>query len=118
MSRQKEVKTKKERKKQRKKERKKEFILSVTHLEMVESNGKLQLLLEISFWSKNKQPIVKGNYSVPWLRRLVAGLSPRSPGFDPSSAQVGFVVDIVALGQVLLRVLRFSPVDFIPPVLH
>jgi hypothetical protein len=30
---------------------------------------------------------------------------------------VGFVVDKVALGQVFLRILRFSLVNFIPPVL-
>jgi hypothetical protein len=45
-------------------------------------------------------------------------LSPRRPGFDPGSVHVGFVVDKVALGQVFPRVLRFSPVDFIPLVLH
>jgi hypothetical protein len=55
---------------------------------------------------------------VPWLRWLVAGLSPRRPGFDPGSVHVGFVVDKVALGQVFPRVLRFSPVNFIPPVLQ
>jgi hypothetical protein len=38
--------------------------------------------------------------------------------FDPGSIHVGFVVDKVALGQVFPRVLRFSPVNFIPPVLH
>jgi hypothetical protein len=38
--------------------------------------------------------------AVPWLRWLVAGLSPRRPGFDPESVHVGFVVDKVALGQV------------------
>jgi hypothetical protein len=32
-------------------------------------------------------------YTVPWLRRLVAGLSPRRPGFDPGSVYVGFMVD-------------------------
>jgi hypothetical protein len=31
---------------------------------------------------------------------------------------VGFVVDEVALEQVFPRVLRFYPVNFIPPVLH
>jgi hypothetical protein len=31
---------------------------------------------------------------------------------------MGFVVDEVALGQVFPRVLRFSPVNFIPPALH
>jgi hypothetical protein len=38
--------------------------------------------------------------AVPWLRRLVAGLSLRRPGFDPGSVDVGFVVDKVALGQI------------------
>jgi hypothetical protein len=31
---------------------------------------------------------------------------------------VGFVVEKVAMGQIFARVLRFSPVNFIPPVLH
>jgi hypothetical protein len=31
---------------------------------------------------------------------------------------VGFVVDKVALGQVSLQVLRFPPVNSIPPVLY
>jgi hypothetical protein len=55
--------------------------------------------------------------AMPWLRRLVAGLSPRRPGFDPGSVHVGFVVDKVAMVQVFFsRVLRFSPVNFIPTV--
>jgi hypothetical protein len=45
--------------------------------------------------------------AVPWLRRLVAGLSPRRPGFYPGSFHVRFVVDKVALGQVFLRVVGF-----------
>ena len=36
---------------------------------------------------------------MPWPRRLVAGLSPRRPGFDPGSVRVRFVVDKVALGE-------------------
>jgi hypothetical protein len=56
--------------------------------------------------------------AVPWLRRLVASVSPRKPGFDPGPVHVGFVVVKVALGQVFPRVLQFSPVSFIPPVLH
>jgi hypothetical protein len=47
---------------------------------------------------------------VPWLRRLVAGLSPRRPGFAP----VGFVVEKAALGKAFLRILRVSPVSIIP----
>jgi hypothetical protein len=46
------------------------------------------------------------------------GFSPRRPGFDPGTVYVGFVVGKVALGQVFHRVHRFSPVNFIPLVLH
>jgi hypothetical protein len=45
---------------------------------------------------------------VPWLKRLVGGLSPRRPGFAPGSIHVGFVVDKVALG-------RFSPSTSVSP---
>jgi hypothetical protein len=45
--------------------------------------------------------------AVPWLRRLVAGLSPRSPGFDTGSVHVEFGVDKVTLGQIFLLVLWF-----------
>jgi hypothetical protein len=45
----------------------------------------------------------------------VTGLSPRRTGFAPGSDHVGFVVGKVALGQVLLRVHLFSPVNIIPP---
>jgi hypothetical protein len=56
--------------------------------------------------------------AVPYLRRLVAGFSPRMPGFAPRAAHVGFVVDKVALGQIFLRILRSSPVNIIPPLFH
>jgi hypothetical protein len=42
----------------------------------------------------------------PSLRRL---------GFAPGSVHLGFVVNTVALGQVTIRVLRFSAVSIIPP---
>ena len=56
--------------------------------------------------------------AVPSLRRLVAGLSPRSPGFDPGVSPCGICGGKVALRQVFPQVLRVSPVNFIPPVLH
>jgi hypothetical protein len=46
---------------------------------------------------------------VPWLRSLVAGLSPRSPGFAPGSIHVGFVVVKVALGRFFSEFLGFPP---------
>jgi uncharacterized protein (UPF0548 family) len=49
-----------------------------------------------------------------YLRWLVADLSPRSLGFALGSVHVAFLVDKVALGQVILRVLRFSSVSIIP----
>jgi hypothetical protein len=58
------------------------------------------------------------SWAVPWLRRLVSGLSPRRTGFDPRSVHVGFVMDEVALGQVFTRVPRVFPVNFVPPLFH
>jgi hypothetical protein len=51
-------------------------------------------------------------------QRLVAGLSSRRTGLNPGSVHVGFAVDKMALGQGFPRVHPFSPVSFIPPVLH
>jgi hypothetical protein len=56
--------------------------------------------------------------AVLWFRRLVAVLSLQRPGFDPRPVRVGFVVDIVALGQFFLRVFHFSFVPIIPPMLR
>jgi hypothetical protein len=56
--------------------------------------------------------------AVPWLRLSVADLPSRKPGFDPGSVRVGFVVAVVVRGQVFPQILRFSAVNFIPPVLH
>jgi hypothetical protein len=56
--------------------------------------------------------------AVPWLKRLVAGLSSRRPAFVPGSVHVAFAVAEMALGQVYLRVIRFFPVNIIPPLLH
>lgn len=42
--------------------------------------------------------------AVPWLRRLVAGVCPQRPGFDPGSVRVRFIVDIVAGETGFLRV--------------
>lgn len=50
--------------------------------------------------------------TVPWLRRLVAGVSPRRPGCNPRSVHVEFMVAIVALVVPL-----FPPVSIIRLVL-
>jgi len=55
---------------------------------------------------------------MPRLRRSVAGLSPRRSGLNPRPVRVGFVLHKVTLGQIFLRVLRFPPVNVIPPMLH
>jgi hypothetical protein len=52
--------------------------------------------------------VLRYKQAVPLLRRLVAGLSPRRPGFTPVSVHVGFVVDKVALGQVSSDFFGFS----------
>ena len=53
-----------------------------------------------------------------WHRRLLADLSPRKPGSVLTPVRVGIVVGKVALGQVFLRVLGYSPVVIILPMLH
>jgi branched-subunit amino acid transport protein len=42
----------------------------------------------------------------------------RWPLTAETRVHVGFVVDKVALGQVFLRVLPFSPASIIPPLFH
>ena len=55
---------------------------------------------------------------VPWLRRLVAGLSLQRPQFDPKTVHLWYVVCTITLVQVFLRVLRFSLDNITPPVHH
>jgi hypothetical protein len=55
-----------------------------------------------NWWKYSKQ-----ESAVPYLRRLVAGVPQRRPGFDPRSGHVGFVVDKVALGQVFSEYFGF-----------
>jgi len=45
-------------------------------------------------------------------------LLPRMPVFDTRPVYVRFVMERVALGQVFIPVLLFSPVSINPPVLH
>jgi hypothetical protein len=56
--------------------------------------------------------------AAPWFRRLIAGFSSRRPIFDPRPDRVRFVVCKVPLGQILLRLLPFSPVIVTAPMLH
>lgn len=53
-----------------------------------------------------------------WLRRLLAGLSPRRSWFDLGPIYVGIREDEIVIGQVSFQVLRNSPVTVIPPALH
>jgi hypothetical protein len=89
---------------------------------MCSLTGLLHVRYECVVETANAEPSLAGRdqigRAVPRLRQLVAGLPSRRPGFNPGSVHVGFVVDKVALGQVFPRVLRFSPVNVIPPVLH
>jgi hypothetical protein len=48
----------------------------------------------------------------------MAHLSSRRPEFDVRSVHVRFVVENMELGQVFLRVLRFTLVTIIPPALR
>jgi hypothetical protein len=54
---------------------------------------------------------------VPWLRRSVTSLLAHRSGINPRTVYIGFVVDIVTLGQAFLPVLRLSPGTIIPTML-
>jgi hypothetical protein len=50
----------------------------------------------------------KQRQAASFLRRLVAGFSPRRrPEFEPGSGHVGYMMDKVALGQVLSEYFGF-----------
>jgi hypothetical protein len=53
------------------------------------------------------------NMAVPWLRRLVVGLSQRRTEFAHGLLHVGFLVDEVALAEVCLRDVGIFPVSII-----
>lgn len=50
--------------------------------------------------------------------RLVTGLSPRRPGFNPGPIHFGFVINKLASVQVFLQVLQLSPLTINPQMLH
>ena len=53
-----------------------------------------------------------------WLRQLDPVFLRRRHRFDARLDHVGFVAHQVALGQVFLPLLQFSPVSIIPPLVH
>jgi hypothetical protein len=62
-----------------------------------------------------------GNCSLmdaPWFRRLVAGLSPSTPEFDPSLVHMLLVVHTNTLEQVLFRIPHFTFVTITTLLLH
>jgi hypothetical protein len=65
--------------------------------------------------SETKFPYV---LAVPWIWRLITGLLPRRPEIKTRPLHVGFMVDEIALGHVLLRILRFSSAIIIPLMSH
>jgi hypothetical protein len=52
---------------------------------------------------------------MPWLRRLVTGLSLRRSGYAPGSVHAEFVVDKMTAEQVFLRIIWLFPVNIILP---
>jgi len=49
---------------------------------------------------------------------LIPRLSPLKPRFDPTLGLVSFVMDNLALGQVLHRIIRFSSANIIQQMLR
>jgi hypothetical protein len=66
----------------------------------------------------SETPCVRDEGVVPWLRRLVADLSPRRTMFSRKPVPVRFVADKVALARGFLPVLPLSPVGPVAPLLR
>ena len=60
---------------------------------------------------KTRQPLK----ALLWVM-LVTGFSTRKRGYNPRSFYVGFLVENLALGQVLLLALLLFPLSTIPPI--
>jgi hypothetical protein len=56
--------------------------------------------------------------ALPWLLHWVASLFIKGHLFSPRPVCVGIMTDEIAVGQVFLWVLLFSPVSIIPPIPH
>jgi hypothetical protein len=76
------------------------WLVSKTQMECVCLRAETLNIIQVNLKSLN---------NLPWLRWLIVGLSPWRPGFDPSSAHVRFMLDKVALGQVLSPRTSVSP---------
>jgi hypothetical protein len=74
--------------------------------------------MDVKECSHNLSKVIGGRQIGRAMAQAVSRRPPTAEARVRSRVNVGFVVDKVALGQVFLRVLRFSPVNFIPPVLH
>jgi len=62
--------------------------------------------------------LIYENTAVLRLCRPVANLWPRRPGFNSRPAHVGPMKDNVAMGQIFVQNLQFSPVSFNPSMFH
>ena len=71
------------------------------------------------FW--DSQSIYYARHSpraMPQLRLLVSGISQQWSIFGNQPAHLQLAVDKMALWQVFLTLLQFSPVSIIPPMIH
>jgi len=82
---------------------------------MVEVLRRLVMVMALEHIAVNKAKIRLVSFPIPiivqavsFLRRRVTVFSTRRPAFNPGSIHVGFVVDEVALGQILPLVFRIS----------
>ena len=72
-------------------------------------------------WISEQTERVYSTVQTEYLNTIEANLSiysTKRPVFDPRPVRVRLVAYKVALGQDILRVLRFYPVGIIPPIRH
>jgi hypothetical protein len=83
------------------------FYTSTVSANITEPTGMLWRLSNVAGWTLKLVQALRGRGGRA-MAQAASRLSPRSLGFAPGLIYLGSVVDKVALGQVFLRVLRFS----------
>jgi hypothetical protein len=78
----------------------------------------LQFTLLIPIRIRRNVTKVTGKTSLPWLRKLGAGLPPRRSRLDTKLVHLRFVMDKVAVEHAFLQILRFTPASIIPLLIY
>ena len=95
-------------------------VILLTCIPLIQVSNLLPIILgkmgKSVLWFGSRVP--EWTKAIPWLRWLVADLSPQKSGFDPRPGHASYMVDKLEPGQVFLRELPYSRDTIVAPVLY